>query len=492
MRAIRTRPIADLPENIALQNQVFGSNRASQMLVDAVNGTDSIDVVTIGDSNSGYSGNYGHTVGWDRALGYTLGIPIYATPLCSANQEAIQTYRENGMMQQGIRVRSSGNNQAGASGTVKTLVQAAAAADTRAVELKGFLNFDSTNYGTASSMLPKATSDGFDWYGSFVSNGVTYTSAANNNLIQVFPSHPFCNGTGTGGQNLFYQVVYGKFSSPLDAGNGVFRPVVMQDSPFQVLATGSVVTASGGSSSSPYGITSPLLFTSPSTTPSTFYAGWDNFNQGSPAIGPVGILWHSIAKRVTKGYSVTNLMYNAGRSSTQLADRVEGMDKLLNSFLDGLLTRQTYSGGSGRLIVFMNSGINGSETGSSYTDAADRVKQRIRQRWLDIGGNANNIAFVFTLTHPTTASGSEPTWASNRPAISSAANAWAVSNATDGYNTCVVDIAIAYPAWKILLGARGSSMYDSGGQAHLNSTTTAQNNGYDGVTGSIVFSLLAR
>ncbi|NBV89697.1 MAG: hypothetical protein EBR88_09345, partial [Betaproteobacteria bacterium] len=59
-------------------------------------------------------------------------------------------------------------------------------------------------------------------------------------------------------------------------------------------------------------------------------------------------------------------------------------------------------------------------------------------------------------------------------------------------NISVVDIAQNYPSNRLLNGtAPAGSLYDGGGQAHLNYSTTTQLNGYDAVAGSIVSSLLA-
>jgi hypothetical protein len=55
------------------------------MLRDAVAGTDSIDVLMIGDSNAG-SNEYGYTVGIDRVLGYQYGVDMYATAVMAGGR----------------------------------------------------------------------------------------------------------------------------------------------------------------------------------------------------------------------------------------------------------------------------------------------------------------------------------------------------------------------------------------------------------------------
>jgi len=204
-------------------------------------------------------------------------------------------------------------------------------------------------------------------------------------------------------------------------------------------------------------------------------------------------LWHSVARRSFKGYAVNPLIYDGGKKTGDLADRVEGMGSLLDSYLKELRDRQIESGGSGRLLVYVNSGINQPETAAQWTAAADRIVNRITERWVSGGGSRSNLAFVFTITHPNTV---DP-WLSARPALATNANQYAQTRTSS--NISVVDIAVAYPGYKLLNGSQPAGrLYSSIGgteaeqQAHLTFATNTQANGYDAVAGSVMMSLMSK
>jgi len=163
---------------------------------------------------------------------------------------------------------------------------------------------------------------------------------------------------------------------------------------------------------------------------------------------------------------------------------------MLDAYLKELRERQIAGGGTGRVLVFLNSGINGTETTTTWPAAAQRIIDRITSRWVLTGGSASNLAFVFTLTHPTT--DGAVAWTANRAAVATAANNYAAANGNT-YNLAVVDIA------QLMTGLVMSrySMYDSGGQAHLTkvaippAAVTTATDGYEAIVQSIVSSLLA-
>lgn len=78
-----------------------------------------------------------------------------------------------------------------------------------------------------------------------------------------------------------------------------------------------------------------------------------------------------------------------------------------------------------------------------------RIKTHFSSRWQAMGGNATQLCFVLTPTHPTTSVISPNPWPANRAAVVSSANTWATANAGDGMNACVVDIGAGYSAVKM-------------------------------------------
>jgi hypothetical protein len=483
---MRTRQIPDysIPSNASA---VYGSKVASQFLQDLVAGRDSLDIVCIGDSNIG-SDNYGYTHGFNRVLNYSYGVPWYATPLFAGSCSDGPTTRVGTDFQPGVRLRWCGNAQAGSTGTVRTLVEASVSSSpvyTYAQNLKTALGFDTTNYSTNSTRRLPIFQWGVGWYGAYVDDGVTYTSTGNNNLIELSDTHPMNYGSGTGGAALAYRIVAGTFNG----GSGQFKLRAANNSTLANLATTSSYissnTGTDGYANASQISDLQLNFNSPSTTPTTLICSWDGMNSGNSVTGPFACLYHSIIRQSGKGFASNTLMYQSGRTPTLIADQLEYSDKLIDAFIKELRERQIVAGGSGRVLVVVNMGINGStnDNGVAYIAAANRIIGRVSSRWISTGGSSSQLAFVFTVTHPSTASGNA-TWNTNRPGIVAGVNAWAAGAAG---NTCVVDIGSQYGSYRLNI----ETLYQTGNTAHLNATTVAQNNGYDAMAGVIVSSLIA-
>ena len=155
---------------------VYGSKLASQFLYDAISGTDSVDFVTIGDSNAGFAlpdGNAGYQVGFDYA--FALQTTVYATPLFYTNftGAATELNSTNKPIPAGICLGISGNNKNPGGGTYDLLSRST---DADITVLKNTIGF------TAPSELElKPIGDTYDSV--VVNSGKTYTSAANSNFI---------------------------------------------------------------------------------------------------------------------------------------------------------------------------------------------------------------------------------------------------------------------------------------------------------------------
>jgi hypothetical protein len=471
----------------------YGSRRASSFLRDAIAGTDSIDVLVIGDSNAG-SSDYGYTVGIDRVLGYQYGIDMYATPLLAGGRYYDSSTIPQGdlfenMIGTGTYNYSNDDNTAGGTGSTgnqRLMVQCPA--ETANDALKTYLNFNSTNYtDRATTMLPQPNR--YQWNPVVIPTGIDWTGTGNSNGIRILYWSPL---TFSGAQSCQYRVVYGTYAN----GAGRFK-LAITDGGSTTYAISAFRSTNNGTASVGYA-TEFLPYTTPAT-PITFRCAWDgaaNAQANSRLVtGPFACLWQSFIA-LKKGYSVTNLTTSDGRSTTQIADRVEGMDKVLDALLKELRERQVAATGSGRLIVFVNSGVNGAETANTWTDATERIRNRIATRWASTGGDAAKLAFVFTVTHQLapTYIGSGSSWITARATVSPAANTWATANANDGYGSCVVDTSVSFDYFELTNGSTpNGTMYTNTGsdQIHLNSSSSSRSNGYDGVSGAIFSTLLA-
>jgi hypothetical protein len=487
---------------------ITGSNVAATFLKDLKTGKDSLDVMVIGDSNAG-SGNYGYTTALYRALGGLAGVNPYACPLFFGAGHLAGT-TVSASLEGGVACSTfiswygdgaaSGSVPATA-GTFRKLVTAALAGNSDASALIGAsgLNINTTNYNTddAITMLPRSFT--YSWAGAFVEAARNYTSDTGTNYLRLTTTNPLNFGSGTGGVDLQYRVVYGKFTT----AGGQFRLQAYNQTDGTYITAGSY--RSTQKAASEIWDVEKLDFTSPSGTLKLIRCVWDGHARtGYHTTGPFACLWQSVIRRNFKGYAVNNFMYHGGATTLMLADRVEGCDKLLDSYLEELRKRQQEAGGSGRVLVWVNSGLNTAaspDTGTSWTTNMNRIVTRIAQRWVATGGLLSNLAFVTSVSHPTQTTGpanaQNLVWAANRAAVASAASDWGLVNAGNGYNVTVVDIANQVPLAKLVNGvpsnATNLTLLDSGagGDAHLNATTTALNNGYDVVTNTIISSLLS-
>ena len=466
------RPIRNSATNLSGPS-LFGSTASGRFLVDAMNGTDSIDIIGIGDSNTGYN-NYGYLAGLDRVLGYSYGIPPYASGLSPGGLASGPSYRDSRSLMIGNGFSWGGTTDAGTSGgTTQTFINAVAS-DSDAQALR-------TALGQDTSVAWKW--QGFDWAGQFVAAGVSYTSAVNRNYIALLTDNPINNGFSTaGGVSCQYRCVYAKFATT----GGQFKPVVWNSSSATVAS--SYTSTAGGSAGNWFDVAF-LNFTTSSGTVREQRGGWDGFGQGAPATGPMSCLWHSFIKRNQKGYAVNQFISHGGLTTTQIADRVESTGDLFSAYMQEIRRRQVEAGGSGRAIVFINSGINGPDSAASYTAAMDRIVNRCISKWTAFGGSEGNIAFVISPTHPVVSVAGN-SWDTSRAATTAAACAYARQNA--GRNITTFDIGTVYPTSRLLTGTiPAGTLYDAGGQSHLTSTTSAQTNGYDAVAHSIISSLIA-
>ena len=423
--------------------EVYGSSRASTFLKDLDSGTDSLDVLVIGDSNGGQN-EWGYTGGANNALGSGLSISPYATPLLAGGRfwGSPNSYSPNGapiyenMIGVGLFQYSSDDNSAGGTGStgnVRLMVRCPS--DTGNDALKYSLGFDTTNASTTlTTMLPQPNR--WMWDPAVVPSGTVYCSPTGvTNALRVRTTSPLVSSSRT----ARYRVVSGTYST----GSGQFKALISNASS-TVYGVSSFVSTNTGASG--YQTTS-ISYTTPSSPTNDLWCTWDGGASASAnsrlVTGPFACLWHSFSVNV-KGYSVSNLTTSDGRTTTQLAAIVEGMDKILDSCLKELRERQVLAGGTGRVLVFCNSGVNGSETGSTYTAAIARIRDRVAARWIASGGTADQLAFVFSVTaqiNPTY-TGSGSAWITARPSVSSTANTYAVTNAGDGNGVCIVDTSV--------------------------------------------------
>jgi len=466
----------------------YGSSRAGAMLRDAVAKTDSLDVIIIGDSNAGNSAtsNNGYTVGFQRVMQLGFRIPNYATPLFSGgvtnpSQLTTENVRGDGLWSLGSSQKWNAHTNAGGSNsgtTYKQMIQTAAAAPSGEIAgLMSYLGFNSTNYNVSDTTNKMLFPLGWMNNPAVVEAGANFTSNFNNFIaitnqavsgINTFGSEIGFGSAGLGGHALQYRIVYGTFPTA-----GSFKPFSFYLGTTGAVLRDSATTPTGGGygyATKPFNISTFTLATS--GNPNRICFTWDGSNSttlADRANGPFACLYQSVIRPNFKGYSVSCLNYQGGATTTQIAEKLEDCDKMLDAYLKEIRERQIGqtpgTAGTGRVMVFLNSGINGTETSASWIAGAERIRNRIAQRWVSTGGSLSQLSFVLTPTHPTDTTPSS--WTTNGAAITAAACAWATINANDGYGVSVVDISSAYTPMLLTRYQLYDDPTTALGQAHL-------------------------
>lgn len=508
---------------------VAGNSRAGKFLRDAVNRVDSVDIVTIGDSNTGY-GDYGHTVGLDYAMRVGYGIPPYATPMQTTQYQdwGVNNNRQDGYWGNGVHV-GFGDSTGGSNCTKLSTAKAASNAD--AVGFVSYIGFDPN----ASNYLKH---NGFRFDNAFVAAGTTYLdTTAGRNYVKLLttselnlgdcnlanPMNPSNIGAPqVGGVSAQYRFVYGTFAT----SGGSFKLRVMNESTTQLAVSPTTILTSGG-----YGYaTTKLDFTTPTATYTSnvldaasiknVWASWSGQNQAGLTVnGPFVGIWQSIIRKNFKGYAISNLIYWGGATAENLATYVSGIGKNLESYLKEIRERQIEAGGSGRAIIKVMSGINESTSdgGGLVTTASgiagwQSIKTTVSNAWVAMGGSLENLAFIFEMSQPYayTYNTLFNSWNQKRETRIREANTWANNYAGDGNGACVVDINKFYNAFYMgqnratgvttttpLFGFGFAEYTGSGNEAHMNASgsitpiaATARQNAYNSINMAVLNALI--
>lgn len=288
----------------------------------------------------------------------------------------------------------------------------------------------------------------FNYGVAFVPAATNYTSPAGGPSVRLNGGNQLVSGpTGGAGVALQYRVVYGKFATT----GGKFRLCAFKGTNTIVASSAADIATSGGTGYA----TATLNFTSSTTAgaPDEIKCAWDGYNTtvANQVTGPFAAFYHSVIRTSYKGFCVSCLNYFGGLTTAQLATSLQNMPKYLEAYLKELRERQIAAGGSGRVLWWHNSGINGTETSTTWTTNAAAIRDAVYNVWVTtLGYPANDLSFVMSVTHPViTGDPGAGTWGANRAAVAQAASEWAAANASDGKNVTVVDIASVLTAQQI-------------------------------------------
>jgi hypothetical protein len=140
-----------------------------------------------------------------------------------------------------------------------------------------------------------------------------------------------------------------------------------------------------------------------------------------------------------KGWAVTSLSYLGGYNSQGIAGVLGGVKNTsLKALVKEIRERQRTAGGSGRVVIMAQSGVNSYpaspgpnyETPQRWADAYKSIWASFKEIWISLGYPLSDLAIVSWVSHPISSSdgSSGSSLANNLISVRSAANQMAIEN----------------------------------------------------------------
>jgi hypothetical protein len=357
---------------------ISGGISARKFFKDVANGTDSLDLLIAGDSNTNFGG-----WGWADGLNYALKTDTsaveYATPI-------LPTTSWDSPFYYGVDVTTGAFSKINASGTVVNPNGSPSLGGTLASG-RASGPADLTNTMTRGSGNLQPNTSPFD-YGWIASGDWADPFQA----VYMYESSAVPTWIT---QQLQYRVVHGK-----GPGMGTLRLGSRRDSsPFTKLGDVAISCAQ----SSYEWVTSALTISADSGRSGIQYA----FNVCSNNIsasgggtcrmtGPMAIAMHSVCTP-RKGYSVTCISHHGGANMDTVASNLSQGVSIVKQYLREARQRQIACGGSGRVVVAIQGGVN---TGiNSWRSSAESFFSICSAAWSQLGYPESDLAFLGFVSH---------------------------------------------------------------------------------------------
>lgn len=443
MRSLRTRQIPNDQLPPSSGPVIYGSRRASNFLKDLAATRDSLDIVVIGDSNTGsaQSGMWGYHNGFSQAM-FELGWLCYGLPIfpamygLTAASSALGGWNSSAFLYAPTGNLASGNISGGSTsysvwtpGKVATVTISNASPGVVTYTAHG-LTAGAPLFLATTGALPTGLSAGTTYYVKTVLTADTFTVAStptgsaintssagsgthtiqtclwirygsatatppakddwayiasgaysqNYNAVEMSASHPLNSSALT----LWHRVRFGTFT----ASGGSFQARSRNYGGSPVYASGSVQSTQGLA----YSFGTYEYSFSTEATPAYMHSSWSGGAGG--ANGPCAIHSHTIyCKR--KGWSVTSHGYLAGYDSATINQTATSIGStLLQTHLQELRERQIAAGGTGRVLLVTHSGINGAETASDWTSCHVSIWNTYKNAWAALGYPSTDLAIL--------------------------------------------------------------------------------------------------
>ena len=415
----------------------------------AIAGTDSVDFIVAGDSNTNYGG-----WGWTDGLAYSLraaGASDYATPLLPVMSRESATFYglDSQFDAYGKILEDESVANAGGLGALGGTLQKGTTANTPELfalmsRTSGTLrpNASPFNYGYIAS------GNWADWIGGVYANRSTTYLAWVGETLKYRLVHAKGPSYGT------IRMSFRKNGHGGDTKVGTPTVVACADTGYSWVTSEHTLDADSGRTGTGY---------KSNYADDTGGSGW--------LTGPVALALHSISRNV-KGICCTSMDHYGGANTKQCSDNSVGAPLIVNAYLKEIRARQIARGGTGRVVVMFQGGVNG--TGAS-TFAADATAffQACATQWSDLGFPASDLGFLGLTSHQ---NNSPDTLTTIRSSASSIASQYCIVNG---------DTLASYAT---LLTGSGGITYFADATTERQHLTEA---GYKYITAQLVSTLIA-
>lgn len=182
--------------------------------------------------------------------------------------------------------------------------------------------------------------------------------------------------------------------------------------------------------------------------------------------------------RAIKGTSSSIMEYRGSATLTQLATDInQSKTGFCTTLLKETRERQIAAGGTGRVLICIQGGVNSGDWSPSNPAAAitavESIKTDIKSAWANLGYSDKELLFMFMVSHPVDAGDASLT----------VLRTYAENYYADSTDTMFINLNSLFPFTTITT----NNWYDSGGTAHLDEATR----GYEAMATRIISALLS-
>ena len=350
-----------------------GNGSAREFFKSASTGADSVDVLMAGDSNTAFGG-WGWSDGFTHALITHTSATDYATPI-------LPTTAWDSAFYYGVTSSTAANSKINAAGTVVNPAGSSSLGGTlQKGSSSGPSGLTSLMQRTSGNLQPVTSP--FD-YG-YIASGDWDDASLGVYLYEVPSKLSWVDA------ELRFRVVHG-----VGPSMGTIRLAArLDEAPFTTLGTQTISCAAAD-----YGWQAGTLTIAANSGRANKYATCYVCRNGissSRLTGEVALALMSVS-RPKKGICVSTISHHGGASMDTVAANVSGGKSIVSNYLKEARLRQIACGGSGRVIVCIQGGIN---TGTNpWRDSAESFFQTCETEWNSLGYPSSDLAFLGFVSH---------------------------------------------------------------------------------------------